>query len=103
MGAEMLLMGLRELKDAMLASPFIASHSLIGTSLLFIADADGPMSGVFLIDFAKTVPLPEGVIVSHSSPWAFGNHEDGLFIGMTNIIKCMEEVVSMSDPASASD
>merc|ERR1712185_820926 len=66
--AELFLKGLRELQVGMAASPFVARHSFIGTSILLIADATGK-AGVFWIDFAKTLPLVEGIEITHDRPW----------------------------------
>jgi hypothetical protein len=56
----------------------------IGSSLLFIHDEE--RVGVWLIDFGKTVPLPEGVNIDHNSVWEVGNHEDGYKIGVDNLV-----------------
>ena len=37
---------------------------------------------MWLIDFGKTVVVPEGVQIDHKSPWEPGNHEDGYLIGV---------------------
>lgn len=44
---------------------------------------------VWLIDFAKSIPLPDNVSVTHKKPWVEGSHEDGYLIGLDNIIKLM--------------
>lgn len=41
---------------------------------------------VRMIDFAKTVPLPEDVHITHRSPWSEGTHEDGYLLGLDNLI-----------------
>lgn len=88
-----ILRELRELRRVARQSDFVKTHEFVGTSLLFVADAHGPSSGVFLIDFAKISPLPEGQHVDHISPWELGNHEDGLFLGIDNMIRCWEEIL----------
>jgi hypothetical protein len=45
-----------------------------------------------MIDFAKTVPVPENVSIDHSSAWKVGNHEDGYLIGLDNLISIFESV-----------
>ena len=53
---------------------------LIGSSLLFVHDST--KACIWLIDFGKTVPVPEGTTIDHKSPWEVGNHEDGYLIGV---------------------
>ena len=35
-----------------------------------------------MIDFGKTVPVPDATHIDHKSPWEVGNHEDGYLIGV---------------------
>ena len=44
---------------------------------------------VWLIDFAKSIPLPGDVKVSHRAPWVEGTHEDGYLLGLDNLISLM--------------
>mmetsp|Transcript_64442 Transcript_64442/g.153769 ORF Transcript_64442/g.153769 Transcript_64442/m.153769 type:complete len:513 (-) Transcript_64442:107-1645(-) len=94
--ASQILAGLKRLKAAFLRSPFAAKHSFVGTSLLFIADSSEPNVAVHLIDFAKTIPLPEGVSITHRAPWQPGNHEDGLLVGLDHMIETWEKVLDIS-------
>lgn len=43
-------------------------------------------ANVWLIDFAKTILLPEEINIDHNSKWKVGNHEDGYLIGINNLI-----------------
>lgn len=79
---------LLSLRMKMESSEFLRSHEVIGSSLLIVHD--GKKAGVWMIDFAKTIPLPEGVSVSHRAPWLLGNHEDGYLTGLDNLISVLE-------------
>ncbi|PAA80091.1 hypothetical protein BOX15_Mlig012172g2 [Macrostomum lignano] len=80
---------LRELKSALEKSDFFARHEFIGSSLLFLHDAS-LRAGVWMIDFAKTLPRPDGERLQHTVPWTPGSHEDGYLIGLNNLIRLME-------------
>lgn len=95
-----ILQRLRELEQVFLTSPFVQKHSFVGSSILIVADEHGPGANVFLIDLAKTTTLPEGVAISHDSPWVPGNNEDGILIGVRNLIKCWEIVASTLAPVA---
>lgn len=57
---------------------------------------------MWLIDFAKTLVLPNGMSISHSSKWIVGNHEDGYLIGLNNLISIFTEMQeTLTDPASS--
>ena len=58
---------------------------LIGSSLLFVHDKN--KADIWMIDFAKTYPVPEGKKITHNSLWEFGNHEDGYLVGLESLIK----------------
>lgn len=58
---------------------------MIGSSLLFVHDRYN--ANVWLIDFAKTIILPDEIKIDHNSKWKVGNHEDGYMIGVNNLIK----------------
>ena len=63
---------------------------MIGSSILVVYD--DTKVGAWLIDFAKTRPVPEGVKVNHRSPWAPGNHEEGFLLGLDNLIQVLQTV-----------
>lgn len=63
---------------------------MIGSSLLFVHDRN--QASIWLIDFAKTVSLPDTTNITHSSEWIVGNHEDGYLIGINNLIQIFEEL-----------
>jgi len=60
------------------------SVQIIGSSLLIICD--DVHIGVWMIDFAKTLHVPDRPL-THRDTWQFGNHEDGYLIGIDNLIK----------------
>lgn len=73
-------------------SDFFSTHEVIGSSLLFVHDRN--QASVWLIDFAKTVVLPNNIKIDHGSIWSVGNHEDGYLIGINNLISIFEELQS---------
>jgi len=68
------------MRDAMLASHFVASHEFVGSSLLIVAD--GRRTGVFWIDFAKTRRVGDGL--AHRDSWPVVH--DGIIHGLDNLI-----------------
>ena len=46
-----------------------------------------------MIDFGKTVPLPNNITVDHKSSWVEGNHEDGYLCGISSLIEIFEDLV----------
>jgi 1D-myo-inositol-triphosphate 3-kinase len=64
---------------------------LIGSSLLLIHDHS--KANVWMIDFAKTNPLPNGIQINHRNPWVVGNHEDGYLTGLHNLMDLFEQLL----------
>lgn len=50
-----------------------------------------------MIDFAKTVPVPEDLNIDHNSVWEVGNHEDGYMVGLNNLISIFESLMNKDD------
>lgn len=71
-------------------SNFFRTHELIGSSLLFVHDKR--KASIWMIDFAKTVPVPDGINIDHNSAWKVSNHEDGYLIGINNLISIFESL-----------
>uniref|UniRef100_F1L1F8 Kinase n=1 Tax=Ascaris suum TaxID=6253 RepID=F1L1F8_ASCSU len=80
---------LRRLRDAAQRSYFFKHHEVVGSSLLLVYDDFH--ASAWMIDFAKSVPI-EGRIIDHRSEWKLGNHEDGYFTGLDNLIKIIDEM-----------
>ncbi|KAK1124944.1 hypothetical protein K0M31_006289 [Melipona bicolor] len=82
---------LKAIRATLKASPFFASHEVVGSSLLFVHDAKN--AGIWMIDFAKTLPLPQHLPrISHDAEWKVGNHEDGYLIGVNNLIDIFQDI-----------
>lgn len=64
---------------------------------------DRNQASVWLIDFAKTVVLPNNIKINHGSIWSVGNHEDGYLIGINNLIDIFEELQTSTVAASDVD
>eukprot|EP00747_Dinoflagellata_sp_TGD_P155576 gnl/TRDRNA2_/TRDRNA2_177592_c0_seq5.p1 gnl/TRDRNA2_/TRDRNA2_177592_c0~~gnl/TRDRNA2_/TRDRNA2_177592_c0_seq5.p1 ORF type:complete len:548 (+),score=118.57 gnl/TRDRNA2_/TRDRNA2_177592_c0_seq5:102-1745(+) len=94
--AAQLLEQLRQMNEALKKSPFIRDREFIGSSILLVADATG-RTGVFWIDFAKTHLVPEGMTITHQRPWEQGNHEDGIILGLDNLIESWSKVSQVLD------
>ena len=90
---------LYDLRQALLQSQFFHASELIGSSLLFVHDDEH--AGIWLIDFAKTYPLPNSVKLDHLSKWELGNHEDGYLAGIENLIRVFTTIATISNKDSA--
>ncbi|KAK3793199.1 hypothetical protein RRG08_012875 [Elysia crispata] len=82
---------LKEIMAAQESSSFFRSHEVVGSSLLFVHDAEENV-GVWMIDFGKTESLPGDKTLDHRSQWQEGNREDGYLFGLDNVISIFEEV-----------
>ncbi|XP_058446767.1 inositol-trisphosphate 3-kinase A-like isoform X2 [Malaya genurostris] len=88
---------LKAIRATLSYSDFFRRHEVIGSSLLFVHDRHN--ASVWLIDFAKTVVLPDSVTISHDSTWKVGNHEDGYLIGINNLIEIFDELLEARQAA----
>jgi len=57
---------------------------LIGSSLLLLYD-ECNRANVWMIDFAKTLLVPDHVL-THRDSWHLGNHEEGYLTGLDNLV-----------------
>ena len=89
--AAKLLERLGDLERALRQSTLFAESEVIGSSVLFAADATG-RCGLWVLDFGLTVPSPCGP-VRHDVPWERGNHEDGYLIGLSNLQRLFATLV----------
>ncbi|MBZ3884610.1 Inositol-trisphosphate 3-kinase C [Sciurus carolinensis] len=80
---------LEELREALENSPFFKTHEVVGSSLLFVHDHTG-LAKVWMIDFGKTMALPNHQTLSHRLPWTEGNREDGYLWGLDNLIHLLQ-------------
>ncbi|XP_060908305.1 inositol-trisphosphate 3-kinase B [Labrus mixtus] len=84
---------LKEITDTLEISPFFKAHEVIGSSLLFVHDSKG-RAKVWMIDFGKTTPLPEGDELTHRASWVEGNREDGYLIGLDSMLDIITTMVN---------
>lgn len=87
-GKQQILSRLKAMRKCLKRSPFCQQHEVIGSSILLIHD--DTKAGAWIIDFAKTNPLPDGVKITHRKSWTYGNHEDGYLLGLDNLINVIE-------------
>ncbi|TFK09758.1 proteasome assembly chaperone 4 [Platysternon megacephalum] len=87
---------LKGIHDTLETSSFFKCHEVIGSSLLFIHDQK-EQAKVWMIDFGKTTPLPEGQFLQHNVPWVEGNREDGYLWGLDNLIEILMELSESED------
>uniref|UniRef100_A0A674JKE8 Kinase n=1 Tax=Terrapene triunguis TaxID=2587831 RepID=A0A674JKE8_9SAUR len=87
---------LKGIRDTLETSSFFKCHEVIGSSLLFIHDQK-EQAKVWMIDFGKTTPLPEGQFLQHNVPWVEGNREDGYLWGLDNLIEILMELSQSED------
>ncbi|XP_053703736.1 inositol-trisphosphate 3-kinase C isoform X1 [Synchiropus splendidus] len=85
---------LEHLRQALEESRFFRTHEVVGSSLLFVHDWTG-RTGVWMIDFGKTVPLPPPGTLDHRTPWVQGNHEDGYLWGLDNLIDLLTDMLQL--------
>ncbi|KAK1150710.1 inositol-trisphosphate 3-kinase C-like [Acipenser oxyrinchus oxyrinchus] len=83
---------LKELRTELEKSDFFKSHEVVGSSLLFVHDCTG-LARVWMIDFGKTVKLPDSETLDHRIPWVEGNREDGYLWGLDNLVDIMGAMV----------
>ncbi|XP_043075711.1 inositol-trisphosphate 3-kinase B [Puntigrus tetrazona] len=88
---------LKEIKDTLEMSPFFKTHEVIGSSLLFVHDKR-EQAKVWMIDFGKTTPLPEGQELSHRATWVEGNREDGYLYGLDHLIDIISDMLTSKPP-----
>ncbi|KAK9877320.1 hypothetical protein WA026_017716 [Henosepilachna vigintioctopunctata] len=89
-----LIKRISEIRSKIDQSEFFKRREVVGSSLFVIYD--DYKIGVWLIDFAKTNRLPDGLTVDHRTAWQQGNHEEGLLYGMDKLITIMENLNSIS-------
>ena len=87
---EMYIDRLLKLREALGLSDFFKKHEVVGSSILFVHNEN--KSNIWMIDFGKTVELPEDLGIDHNSAWEVGNHEDGYLVGLDNIIDLLRQL-----------
>ncbi|XP_036404262.1 inositol-trisphosphate 3-kinase A [Megalops cyprinoides] len=96
---EAYLSRLQALNEALKVSEFFQNHEIIGSSLLFVHDCS--KANIWMIDFAKTIPMPPGICLKHNVPWVEGNREDGYLIGLASLILLVMEALRLTHAQDA--
>ncbi|KAM4620002.1 inositol-trisphosphate 3-kinase C [Polymixia lowei] len=86
---------LKQLRWVLETSDFFRTHEVVGSSLLFVHDGTGK-TGVWMIDFGKTVALPSPLTLDHRTPWVEGNREDGYLWGLDNLIDILGSILPLT-------
>lgn len=81
---------LRQMRSNVEKSEYFQRHEVVGASVFIVYDED--RVGAWMIDFAKSHALPEGVKTTHRRQWLPGNHEEGLLHGFDELIKTLENI-----------
>lgn len=95
-----LLARLKEIREKFEQSLYFQRHEVVGSSIFMIYD--DTKVGAWIIDFAKTLLVPDGQVVSHRRPWVQGNHEEGFLTGLDSLIsvsilqQCILDLLSCS-------
>lgn len=87
---------LRQMRSCVEKSDYFRRHEVVGASVFIVYDED--RVGAWMIDFAKSHALPEGVKTTHRRQWLPGNHEEGLLHGFDELISTLEAIYTA--PAS---
>ncbi|EGT37803.1 hypothetical protein CAEBREN_28525 [Caenorhabditis brenneri] len=87
---QQLIERLKEMRKAIEHSTFFNTHEVVGSSILIVYDTE--KVGCWMIDFAKSSPVPNGRTLNHRTSWVPGNNEDGYLIGIDNLVKILEEL-----------
>eukprot|EP00064_Thunnus_orientalis_P003360 superscaffoldBa00000270_g3369 len=86
---------LKQLRQTLETSHFFRTHEVVGSSLLFVHDWNG-QTGIWMIDFGKTVALPAPLTLDHRTPWVEGNREDGYLWGLDNLIDILANMLPLT-------
>lgn len=80
---------LEAIQQALLVSPFFATHEVVGSSLLFVSDRTGKVD-LRVIDFGKTIPRENPL---HEEAWDAStlNHADGYLLGLRSLMAIFRE------------
>jgi 1D-myo-inositol-triphosphate 3-kinase len=90
--ARKLVEELLKLREAMETSAFVEGHEFVGSSVLLIVDGASGSCKVSWIDFAKARVCSSEKRLSHRAPCEAGSQEEGLLIGIDNLISTWRDV-----------
>lgn len=85
-----LLKRLKVMRNLIEKSEFFKKHEIVGSSIFIVYDNEN--CGAWLIDFAKTRRVPDGIKIDHRKTWHPGNCEEGLLHGIDELINVFDEI-----------
>ena len=86
---------LAALREALQSSEWFMRHEVVSSSLLIIYDGANPPRappGIWMIDFAHCIQVPDSIELTHRRAWEKGNKEEGYLFGLDSLLETFESL-----------